>query len=352
MQFLKKRNKYKVMYNKEQAIKMLLKDKRIAKVKNYKYGLRVITNPMIPKSHNISYQYPIGSYTISLFDSFDNNIKIDIIRNEGTLFNNILAFHIRNSFTGKICWGTLGEEIGILKNNKDYFWIIKRCLDLIEDGDDNKISTTFTQIIMYELALNHLYNTGQDFLVLERLFEEKFKDDRHDNGTYFINDNWKTSILEKPMLIPKTTKPKFKIGDIVIGNEASLIHYTITKKDNGYGIVFYIHNYETMGICWCFTDGAYYGTRDVRMEHFDKFDKRLLPPARFKRNDRIVCNTLYGNFNRDNGYGIVIKSIMNVIDIKYYFKDREAIIFTNLNSLFFDLYDKQLEIQIKLNEVI
>ncbi len=183
MLFARKTHDYTVMYKKREAVKMLLADERVKSVNSFPSKMIVITNPIFLKSERFNKWIlgPIGTYTITIKCNVKhNNLKINIKRNEGTLIfkNNIvemlvekfLHFHVRTNWTdNNICWGTANEEVNIIRKNKDWFWFVKRVLDLLQDGDpeyDNGYEREFDNFFICLIGLqasyakkHNLYNT-------------------------------------------------------------------------------------------------------------------------------------------------------------------------------------------------
>ena len=145
MKFLRKRQTYDIMYKKEDAIENLRMDSRVSRIvsggrfKLFKHIL-IYTNPIIPSSQNEHREnkyilHPIGRYRIKLIDMggmLDCSIK-RIPKGIGTR-NKWYHYHIGPD-GDNICWGHAAEEIYTIKNNKDWYWLGKYCLSLLEDGD-------------------------------------------------------------------------------------------------------------------------------------------------------------------------------------------------------------------------
>jgi hypothetical protein len=143
MNFLTKREEYKTVYNKKQAIQQLKNDERIKKIKTLKEGLIVYTKPIYPKSKqkkfNKIYDYPIGTYKITLGKCPYHTTSISVERLEGcTPTEKWQHIHINEAWMSDVCWGNISERIMIMKKYKDYYWIIKTCLDLLEDGEQDE----------------------------------------------------------------------------------------------------------------------------------------------------------------------------------------------------------------------
>lgn len=141
MLFARKTHNYTVMYDKKKSTEMLLADERIKSVKTSVGKMVVVTNPITLKSEKFAKWVlgPIGTYTINVKYNFKyKKLDVTIKRNEGTLDYNcefFLHFHIRDNWHDKICWGSAYKEVDIIRENKDWFWLVKRLIDLLEDGE-------------------------------------------------------------------------------------------------------------------------------------------------------------------------------------------------------------------------
>ena len=156
MEFLKSRNEYIVVYNKQQAIKQLKLDRRIQKIISIYKGMIITTKPVILDNEDC--QYPIGTFTIKIKEHF-RKIDVKINRLEGYIncAEKYLSFHIRRVFDfDNICWGSLEEDIYEIKEHKDWFWLVKCVLEILYDNEDEDSPEDFIST-NYALQLNYLY---------------------------------------------------------------------------------------------------------------------------------------------------------------------------------------------------
>jgi len=136
-------NRYKRMYNKKQAVELLKRDKRTKKVGDKIRKLTVYTNPIVPKCTDVKniFIYPIGRFKIEIKETVKYlSTLIERVNGpfnpEYTDGSGFTHFHIRPSWSNRgICWGSADEEVENIQYNKDWFWLVKRCLDLLEDGN-------------------------------------------------------------------------------------------------------------------------------------------------------------------------------------------------------------------------
>lgn len=149
MKFLRKTDGYERTYSKSQATKELLKDNRVKKVVNGLNKMTIYTNPIIPQDihlSNVGSEYqgkPVGTYKIVITSS-PRSLGVWIKREEGILNpqrdDNHISPHIwyypkRTS----ICLGNIEEEIRIIKSHKDWYWFVKRMLDLLGDFHEHRL---------------------------------------------------------------------------------------------------------------------------------------------------------------------------------------------------------------------
>ena len=185
MIFLKRSNDYKVVYKKKQAAEELMTDDRVDYIENKSpFKMVIHTKSIIPvtairKSLILA---PIGNYTIEL--SFKrknqkisryaeykhNEIIIDIKRKQGFIKNNIWnssAIHSHIYTTYSICWGSAEDDINIFCKHKDWYWVAKTCLNLLEDFFDKRT---------YEMSqIDVLVKMQIEFMNNEK-FTEKIKE--------------------------------------------------------------------------------------------------------------------------------------------------------------------------------
>ena len=157
MEFLKKRNDYIVMYSKQQAVKLLRADKRVKKVEVTDKKMYIYTHPITPivtrEDYKGSFLCPIGIYKITI-SSCSKYIDCKIKRENW--YRGMHHYHIKDGWSGDgICWGSADNEVDIIKDNKDWFWLVKRCLDLLEDGNPESGETEKWYDDMYDLMINY-----------------------------------------------------------------------------------------------------------------------------------------------------------------------------------------------------
>ena len=170
MKFLKKRTDYFVMYSKQEAVKLLKADNRVKQVRVTAKRMYIHTHPIIPvvtkESYKGTYLCPIGTYRITITER-PELINAIIKREKRT--GKIHHYHIQDNWRGDhICWGTADSEVNIIKDNKDWFWLAKRCLDLLEDGNPEYRETEKWYDNMYDLMID--YAKGKkDYKLAEKL---------------------------------------------------------------------------------------------------------------------------------------------------------------------------------------
>jgi hypothetical protein len=198
---------YKTVYSKKDAIKQLKYEKDIKKIEcPDKTKMIIYTKPIIPKGFGYDEIVlgPIGSYIIyinELKTMLDINIKLNqkyllYISNE---YNNNGYIHQHITGIGKICHGdTLEDEKELLMENKDWYWVVKRYLELIKDWkyDEGLDSNYFVNgIIWAQIDYNKTLPKNKQIKNLK-------------------NKLWKgyIKLIKRKILKPKI---KFKIGDKV-----------------------------------------------------------------------------------------------------------------------------------------
>lgn len=136
MEFLRRSNEsYVIEYTKAKAVKELKRDIRINKITKTLNSITVHTNPIIPyvvKRKLLS--SPIGTYIIKIVKK-GKRLYIGIKRKEGLvnghrLYPYVTHYHI---FGNNICWGNIGGEVYTICMKKDWYWAVKRSLDLLMD---------------------------------------------------------------------------------------------------------------------------------------------------------------------------------------------------------------------------
>jgi len=180
MKFLKKREEYKVVYNKTQAIKELKEDARVGNIKSSFKALIIITKPIIPhgfKGDKI-FVYPVGTYEIILKER-RGKISVKINRREGILDNGdgykrVIHQHIRTNWEDDhgeagICWGNREKAIKEMERNKDWLWIAKTCLDILNDFEETGIK----RALLFQA--DYMKKDKKAIKVLEKMFTKAKK---------------------------------------------------------------------------------------------------------------------------------------------------------------------------------
>lgn len=183
MKLLRKRAKYASVLPKEKAATELRKDRRIKKVVSTKDGLTIYTKPIIPICDcDITLDYPIGEYIIDVL--WDSYFETEIQRIGEALSDYKKSIHVFRS--GNICWGNAEYQIETIIENKDWFWFVKRVLDVLEDGEDEDIGefqVTFT------LQIDYARQKGQKKIIslLQESYDEWYMKFEEEYG-YFPGD--------------------------------------------------------------------------------------------------------------------------------------------------------------------
>ena len=86
--------------------------------------------------------------------------------------------HYHISSMGSICWGNAENEVSTIRDNKDWFWLVKRCLDLLEDGNPEYGETKKWYNDMYDLMIDYAKGKRNRKLAekLKRIQREKLKE--------------------------------------------------------------------------------------------------------------------------------------------------------------------------------
>ena len=181
MEFLKSDTVYSVIYSKEQAVDELKKDSRIDSIISTNNTILITTHAIIPYSSTFRFLSPIGIYTIKIFDT--GYLTLSIKRIGGGICNDdIIIPHIRDSFG--ICWGNMAETVETIKIKKDWYWLAKKCLDLLEDGEMREypehLTCWFCSLqIKFMLEIN--YKNKKELINLLR--------DKIESFTYFFSQS-------------------------------------------------------------------------------------------------------------------------------------------------------------------
>ncbi len=140
MEFKKNKYDYYREYNKSQAAEELAKDFRIQSVALTKNKMVVITKPIIPTNAEFPKLIlcPIGRYKIEIKNRM---FKVDIKRIGGEINDGWDSAHINHNSDGTLhmlCWGNAKYEIENIKENLDWYWLVIKSLDLINNFKDDQ----------------------------------------------------------------------------------------------------------------------------------------------------------------------------------------------------------------------
>lgn len=165
MKFHKKRRDYFKEHSKRKAIKELKQDPRIKKIQNRINSLIVETKPITPTTWlDKRFAYgPIGEYTITI--NFRKRRKISIGRKQKKFIVGRDHTHFMDEEEGQ-CWGEVCDEIDTIIRNKDWYWTVKYCLELLQDLDDKNYidSRGIVDSIFLQLQLQDSQSPEQDIL--------------------------------------------------------------------------------------------------------------------------------------------------------------------------------------------
>lgn len=183
MKFLRKREDYVSPYNKEETKKLLLEDKRVAKVNITKNGMVIHTAPLIPKgknkAENMISAFPVGTYRIQLYGK--RTVTVYIRRKQGAKGEGYHHPHIHPSYGYEhgdrgTCFGTLLSEMQVLKENKDWFWLAKRSLDLLDDFNFSTYGKTVRESWvdwLMDYQINYNRNNKEPLMEIKRDMAKK-----------------------------------------------------------------------------------------------------------------------------------------------------------------------------------
>lgn len=185
MNFLKKTQDYEVVFSKEDALKELKDDERVAKIENFYNSIIITTIPVIPinlinrkvKDRKNFYICPIGSYKILILKDKYNKLDVSIIRNEGKIKRFIHSMHVHDKFSveygdglksvfGTVCWGNQSENVNAISVKQDWYWVGKIALDIVFDGnpENPRVDKRF-----YEMQLGLQYHYAKYVLNNEEM---------------------------------------------------------------------------------------------------------------------------------------------------------------------------------------
>lgn len=182
MEFCKKSQVYTLMYNKTKGIGLLKQDKRVKRVVSGKDYLKIFTNPITPKfmydKNKLKnfYLCPVGEYEITITKHI-SFLGVDINRLDNIPFYGNHHVHICDKWSPKICWGSAENEVDEIKFQKDWYWLAKRCLDLLEDGDIEPGQNRHHYNIFTKLMYKYAYDKKNKKLMekIDKLRKRKLK---------------------------------------------------------------------------------------------------------------------------------------------------------------------------------
>jgi len=181
----KKEEEYVRLYDKKTAIKMLKKDRRVKKIiiKRNK-DLIVYTKPISPITSNNNnekeiFLAPIGTYKIIIY-GHSIRLAYDIFRVNGGVGHGKRYIHLHITISGECsssCFGTASDEVSTIRSNEDWYWLVIRCLDLLEDGDREEGSEDIFYYVMIKLQIEYLNRSkGYGYVKKIRKLWEIFED--------------------------------------------------------------------------------------------------------------------------------------------------------------------------------
>jgi hypothetical protein len=164
--FVDNHKDYKVQFSKGEAVKELKKDPRVAKITTTPLSMTIITIPIIPKCQENIHNRVVGTYKIEIGYKL-RKISHKVTRIQGRLqhFSN-RDQHTHIMSDGHICWGNVEDEIKIISNKKDWYWLVKRCLDLIYNFDEG---TEYNHCV--ERQITELANDYDDKMGVKRKYD-------------------------------------------------------------------------------------------------------------------------------------------------------------------------------------
>ncbi len=128
MKFLRRTSNYIVNHTKSQAIEELKEDQRINKITNNPNMLTITTNPIIPKGFKGDelFIFPVAIFRIKINFLAKQLKSIIHITPGGQLTH-------PHMYSDGVCWGDFKKELLEMKKHKDWYWMVKRILDFLND---------------------------------------------------------------------------------------------------------------------------------------------------------------------------------------------------------------------------
>jgi hypothetical protein len=181
MKFRKRSDNYKVSMSKHNAIKELKGDERIAKIRVFRTGFGILTQPIMPKLTNKRnilfkdnyYLCPIGEYKIIITINNKKYLDIKIIRIPKWKANNYYQTPHITDYGEDICWGSIEDEIQQVCMKKDWYWAIKLSLALLEDGNYDTIFGAWHKT-MIGLQIDYATHILKDVNLI-KILKERFQ---------------------------------------------------------------------------------------------------------------------------------------------------------------------------------
>ncbi len=209
MEFKKNKYEYYREYNKLQAIKALKDDNRIQEIFSLENKMIVITKPIIP---TIS-QFPelmlcsVGKFQIEIEKKTNSyppyhkqskrypyKLYVNIIRLNGCICDGWEIPHVRHDLhsdrnhNGMHCWGNVQGEVDQIKKNLDWYWLVKKSLNLIEDFKDNSIDTITMLSLIYfaQVKFNPKIKTKLKKKILKYIKDKDFMENLWDKKSKIV----------------------------------------------------------------------------------------------------------------------------------------------------------------------
>jgi hypothetical protein len=163
MKFIKTNNKIVSMFTKQEAIKELRRDRRVAKIVSHpdiyqyrnKVGFTIYTNYIIPTLYEDWFETikgPIGKFKITVVDLEDeeredesresHSLEVVITRVGGRISvpgdDPIAHPHVPDPGEIRgVCWGSFRTNANKLQDNKDWYYLALQSLNLLECVNDD-----------------------------------------------------------------------------------------------------------------------------------------------------------------------------------------------------------------------
>lgn len=187
MKFVRRLSTYSTLYTKKQAEKELLKDERIDIINSNKNQMIVFTNPITPKPTMKKYKNfflcPIGRYEI-IIDSNNSKLNINIKLMNNNVYTYVHHSHINYSWCYPICWGNASSEVNTIFEENDWYWLVKRALDLLEDGNPEKGNYDLFYNVMTKLMYQYAYQNNYKKKMLKDIMKIRYNKFKKEGKSY------------------------------------------------------------------------------------------------------------------------------------------------------------------------